>query len=503
MKKVKILTIILLLVLITMIGAFGIYFKVQNRMENKLKEYGYSMDLNGGRNIRLTVNTESKDVIKDSEGKEVETEEELTDDQLAEKGYTKESVPNNSQDVLNLENYEKAKKIIEDRLKEQNVEEYEVALNDETGEITVQIPENSNTDNIVSNLNTVGKFEILDSETNEVLMDNNDIKKAQVMYGASSSTTSGTSVYLSIQFTKDGAKKLEEISTNYTTQEETDTNITSEENTTTENTTNTQTEENTTNSTENTTNTTEDTSATSEEEKTEKQITMKIDDEEIMTTSFDEPIRTGTLQLTVGSSSTDADTLQSYMTNASSMASILTCGNMPVQYDIEQNEYILSDLGTEFLQYIKLAIIILMAIGIIILVIKYRANGLLAGLTMAGFAGLYTILLKYTNVTLSLQGIAGIIISLVLNYILINMLLSKIKNGEGKTEKEKVNKAITDSYKEFFIKIIPICIIAVVFALINWIPISSFGMTMFWGIVLIAVYDFVITSSILKIKADK
>ena len=495
MKKVKILTIILLVVLITMIGAFGIYFKVQNRMENKLKEYAYSMDLNGCRNVRLKVNTESKDVIKDSEGKEVETEEELTDDQLAEKGYTKESVPNNSQDVLNLDNYEKAKKIIEDRLKEQNVEEYEVALNDETGEITVQIPENSNTDSIVSNLNTVGKFEILDSETKEVLMDNNDIKKAQVMYGASSSTGSGTSVYLSIQFTKDGAKKLEEISTNYTKKEDSDANTTSEENTT-----NTQTEENTTNSTENTTNTTEDTSATSEEEKTEKQITMKIDDEEIMTTSFDEPIRTGTLQLTVGSSSTDADTLQGYMKNASSMASILTCGNMPVQYDVEQNEYILSDLGTEFLQYIKLAIVILMAIGIIILVIKYRANGLLAGLTMAGFAGLYTILLKYTNVTLSLQGIAGIIISLVLNYILINILLSKIKNGEGKTKKEKVNKAIADSYKEFFIKIIPICIMAVVFALINWMPISSFGMTMFWGIVLIAVYDFVITSTILKIK---
>ena len=141
-----------------------------------------------------------------------------------------------------------------------------------------------------------------------------------------------------------------------------------------------------------------------------------------------------------------------------------------------------------------------MAIGIIILVIKYRANGLLAGLTMAGFAGLYTILLKYTNVTLSLQGIAGIIISLVLNYILVTILFAKIKKGEGKTKKEKVNKAIADSYKEFFIKIIPICIIAVVFALINWMPISSFGMTMFWGIVLIALYDFVITSTILKIK---
>ena len=81
--------------------------------------------------------------------------------------------------------------------------------------------------------------------------------------------------------------------------------------------------------------------------------------------------------------------------------------------------------------------------------------------------------------------------------------LKNIKDAYKLFEKEKVNKAITDSYKEFFIKIIPICIMAVVFALINWMPISSFGMTMFWGIVLIAVYDFVITSSILKIKADK
>ena len=48
-------------------------------MENIIKNYSYAMDLKGARNIRLKVNQENKTVIKDSEGKEVESSEDLTD----------------------------------------------------------------------------------------------------------------------------------------------------------------------------------------------------------------------------------------------------------------------------------------------------------------------------------------------------------------------------------------------------------------------------------------
>ena len=70
--------------------------------------------------------------------------------------------------------------------------------------------------------------------------------------------------------------KLEEISKTYVDSEEN--NTTSEENNATS-------EENTAEE-----NTAEETKT---EDSTKKQITMKIDDEEIMTTSFDEPITTG------------------------------------------------------------------------------------------------------------------------------------------------------------------------------------------------------------------
>ena len=289
MKKIKIITMIVLVILITMVSFFGVYTQVQNRMENQVKEYALDMDLEGARYVRLSVNRESTDVIKDADGNEVETDEEMTDEQLAENGYTKESVPNNSEDILTVENYEKVKNIIGERLKSQGAGEYEIAVDNETGDILVEIPENENTDSLVSNINTIGNFEIIDADTKEILMDNNDIKLVNVMYGSSSSTSSGTTVYMNIEFNKEGTKKLENISNTYVESDE-DTSNTTSENTTTDNTT----EENTT--TDNTTSTEDST------ETTKKEITLKIDDEEIMTTSFDEPIENGKLQLSMGSS---------------------------------------------------------------------------------------------------------------------------------------------------------------------------------------------------------
>ena len=176
MKKVKILTIILAIVLVTMIAFGGIYIQVQNRMSDKVKDYSYAMDLKGSRNIRLKVDDSTNTIIKDSEGNEVEETEELTDEQLAEKGYTKEETPANSQYVLSEENYSKSKNIIEKRLKKLGVDNYIIKLDKQTGDIVIEIPENDQTDSIVSNIGTPGNFEIIDTETKEVLMDNNDIK---------------------------------------------------------------------------------------------------------------------------------------------------------------------------------------------------------------------------------------------------------------------------------------------------------------------------------------
>ena len=508
MKKVKIITMIVLIILITMVSFFGVYTQVQNRMENQVRNYALDMDLDGARYVRLSVNKESTEVIKDANGNEVETDEEMTDEQLAENGYTKESVPNNSEDVLTVENYEKSKKIISERLESQGVGEYEISLDNETGDILVQIPENNTTDTFVSNMNTVGKFEIIDADTKEVLMDNSDIKLVNVMYGSGSSTTSGTTVYLNIEFNKEGTKKLEEISNTYVKSTDT-TNTTSEDtNTTTENTTNTETENTSTDNTTTEGNTTENTTsgetdATEDSTETTKEITLNIDDQEIMTTSFDEPIENGKLQLSMGSATTDVDTLQDNISQASSIASVLDSGNLPIQYDIESNEYILSDITNTHIAYLALAVGIVLLIGLIIFIIRYRVNGLLSVIAFIGLVSFYLLVIRYTNVSVSIQGIVGIIVTIILNYIFINKILSTIKKSEDSKKLETVKEGIKESYREFFIKLIPICLSVIVFCFINWTTISSFGMVMFWGITLIALYNYLITATMLKVKAEK
>lgn len=472
MKKVKIITLTLVVLIITLVAFVGIYTKKQNRMENQVKDYKFAMDLEGSRNIRLTVNEDKKTIIKDAEGNEVEEAESLTDDEIAQKGYQKEEIPNNTEEIKTVENYQASKKMIEKRLEKLGINGYIVKLEEKTGDIAIELPENDDTDEVISNLSTMGKFEIIDSDTKEVLMTNNDIKQAKVMYGSGNSTStvsSGTTVYLDIEFNKEGAKKLEEISNKYVKVDEPTSQT--EEN---------QTEENAENK-DNGENTTE-----------EKKITMNIDDSEIMSTSFDEPIRIGKLQLSIGSATTDKETLQGYIDQATNMATVLDTGNIPVKYDIsaESNQYILSDITQNEAQIAIYVILAIIVIGLIFLGIQYKKLGLLGIISYIGFISTLLLVVRYANVIIAIEGLVGIIMALILNYILVKKLLEK---------HEKVGEA----YKDFFIRIIPIIILVIAFSFIKWTPISSFGMTMFWGIVLMAIYNVIITNNLLKIEAGK
>lgn len=475
MKVVKISTIILLIILVSMIGFLGIYKQNKNQMSNVVKDYSYSMAINGARNIKLVINTDTTEVIKDSEGNVIE---DATDEEIEQNGYVTEEVAVNSDEIKTVENYNKTKEIIEKRLKKLGVQEYNISLNTKTGEIIVEIPENDKADSVVSNLNTMGKFEIVDSETGEVLLDNSNIKSSSVLYNTE---TTGTTVYLEIAFNKEGKNKLEEISKTYVHVED---ETTSEDNIVEENATEEQEED------------------TETEETTDKEITMKIDDNEIMTTSFDESITTGKMQLSVGSATTDTKTLQGYIEQAQNMATVLDSGNLPIKYEIEKNQYLLSDISEEQIGYIATAIAILVIIGVIVLIIKYKAKGLLAGISFIGLTALYLLLIRYANVVISVESIFGIAIILILNFIFTFMLLGKIESNIKENKENVVNKATVEIYRKFFNRIIPICAIIIAFCFIKWIPISSFGMISFWGLLMIAVYNVVITRYLLKVSVE-
>ena len=486
-KKLKLITEILAIFVICLVSFVGIYTKNTNKMENKVKNYELSKDLKGYRELVFKVSDATE--VLDSSGKVVGNTDNYTDSTIESNSYKKSENKINDDADLTEENYEKAKTIIEKRLKSLKVQDYNLSLNKENGDIYLQIPENSETDHTVSNILQVANFEIKDSEdTSNVLVTNEDLKKVSAMYNT---TTSGTTVYLQIEFNKNGKNILKNLSTGeYKTDENLTNTTNSTDNTTSEDENNTSTSEENTSSDENkeNTNTDSENNTSSEENKAQKKIILSIDSNDMITTSFDDPIEDGIIDLSMNKATTDQDSISDTLQSASTIAAVVNSGKMPLTYKVSENNYVNTDITSNDLQKAIYIVIAIVAVILILLIVKYKAKGIIASIAYIGFVGLELLLVRYTNVTISLESIVAGIITLAINYMITYRLL---KTHE--TDAELKAKVYVNEFKSIIIKSIPIFIIAVVFVFIQWTKVSTFGMTLFWGLILSIIYNYVVT----------
>lgn len=486
-KKLKLITEILAIFVICLVSFVGIYTKNTNKMENKVKNYELSKDLKGYRELVFKVSDATE--VLDSSGKVVGNTDNYTDSTIESNSYQKSENKINDDADLTEENYEKAKTIIEKRLKSLKVQDYNLSLNKENGDIYLQIPENSETDHTVSNILQVANFEIKDSEdTSNVLVTNEDLKKVSAMYNT---TTSGTTVYLQIEFNKNGKNILKNLSTGeYKTDENLTNTTNSTDNTTSEDENNTSTSEENTSSDENkeNTNTDSENNTSSEENKAQKKIILSIDSNDMITTSFDDPIEDGIIDLSMNKATTDKDSISDTLQSASTIAAVVNSGKMPLTYKVSENNYVNTDITSNDLQKAIYIVIAIVAVTLILLIVKYKAKGIIASIAYIGFVGLELLLVRYTNVTISLESIVAGIITLAINYMITYRLL---KTHE--TDAELKAKVYANEFKSIIIKSIPIFIIAVVFVFIQWTKVSTFGMTLFWGLILSIIYNYVVT----------
>lgn len=441
-KGLKIALIILLIILISIISFVGIYVQEKKSMVNILKDYQLGMNLKGSRIVTTAVDTGVETIYYDKDGNVVEEETE---------GGSKKEVPINSEETLTKENYIKTKKIIEKRLDDYGISEYLIRQDENTGKLTVQMPENSDTDMAIQYIYTVGKFTIV-GENNEILLDRSNIKEAKAVYG---STNSGTTVYLNIEFNKDSIEKLKEISNTYVK------------------------------------------TTDSEGNETTKQISLKLDDSTLTSTSFGEEISNGILQISVGSESTDTTTINSYLEEARNLAILINDGELPIEYTLEQNRYVASDITTKDIVTAAIIVGITLIVAIIILAIIYKKNGILVGIANIGYAAILLILIRYTNVVITIEGLFGILASVVLNYIFSIYLLKTIK------EETDVKKAYNKTTLAMLFVLVPALIVGITLCFANWMPIYSFGALMFWGILTIFVYNTILTRTLLVCSTKK
>lgn len=470
-KKLKLVTKILAIIIVCLISFAGIYVQKTNKMENIVKDYEKNKDLTGYREITFNVSQATK--VLDENGNVVGNTDTIDDSTIESSKYTKSEEKVNGDDVLTEENFDKVQKILEKRLKGLNVQDYNISIDKQNGNVYMQVPEDENADAIVSNIKEVGDFQIKDSNDGTVYLDNSKLKSAKVMYNQSQN---GTVVFLELQLNKEGTKILEDLSTNkYATQadENKSDDTSSEENKTEENNDDSSSDEN-----------------SSEENKQEQsKVDLMISGSKILSTSFDEPLKDGKIDLTMNTATTDSSTISNYFDSASKIAVLLDNGNLPISYTLGENKYVTSDISSDIVNKVLIGVLIIFGILLIYMIIKYKSRGLLSAISFIGFAAIYSLILRYTNVEISIESIVAIIIALGLNYV-INMNLLKIKSDEKKLYNKK--------YLDLIAKVIPALAISVIFCFTKWSILVTFGMTMFWGIVLILLYNFLVTKNIVN-----
>jgi len=489
-RNLKVILVVLIVILISVISFGGIYYVNKGRMTNRLPDYILGSNIKGYRHVTLVASEDTQENKNNTNSNTTENTANTTENTTNTTENTTNTTENTTNSVNTAENYRKSANILKGRLKKLNVDNYNITCDENSGRIVIDIPEDDKTDIILSDLTEIGKFTIEDSETGEVLLDNSDVKS--VKFGQQNSEKSSTSsLVMGIEFDSKGTKKFRDVTKEY--QNNVNENVANE----TSNTSsmdNTNSTENATNETSSSKNSTEESNTTDSQKSSEtkdKKVKIKIDDAEILTTDFSEVIDNGILTLTVGNATDD-----SQKNSALNIGAIIENDPLPVKYTIEGNTYIESPIDRNTLNIIIYALIIIALIIAFVLIIKYRAIGILQVILSVGYVGLLLIVVRYANVVVSLEGILSIFVCYVINSVFAFMI-SKVLNNKELTKKES-KKLVNNVYKKYCLIVIPEMVIALICLFTSWSAIFSFGMILFWGIVISFVYNFIVTKFIEK-----
>ena len=456
-KHTKTITIIIILVLALLMFAsfFGVYKKNENGEKvNLLPNLKLGMEFGKTRTITANVSEQTTKTIYDAEGNIITPEDGV--EYTEEAGYKTVETPVNDASIKTLENYRKTKDIIEKRLEGNNIADFNIELDEKTGQIKLQIPENESADEIEYLIKNTGSLILLDSETFEVVFDNSYFDKAEVMR---SQGDIETGIFLQLSFNEEGTKRINELADIYktTTEEQTD-----------------------------------ETGETKQVEKS-KSVWVILNDSFLGATVLPNIVYDGKIILTFAASS-DTKELNEAVKSASQQAVLLNSGTTPLQYEYS-DEVVETNITTQSILLYLSAIGMVFLLAYAYLIIKFKAKGFISIYFQVGYLAVLLLLLRLTSVTITMEGMAAIIISLILDYIFTYITLTNLN-----TEVEGMYKK---SNLQFLFNSLPIYIIALVFTYGKLTYINSFGMTLFWGIIMVYLYNYVFTKYIYENLSEK
>lgn len=452
LKIIRLIAVLLIIVFITVIGFVGVYARTNGIWENVLPEYNLGIELAGYSELHFELDTteDTKDIYVDENGnykgdvikQQVETSSEEStslETSVVEKNPETEykienrTIPRNDSSKINIENFEKTKKIIQKRLENYNLYEYNIRQDSVTGKIILEVPTDSEVDLKASLVTTIGKLEFIDSETGVLLLEDSNLKNASPY--AMTNENGEYEVYMQLDFDETGKQILEKITSEYVQKVDESGNVAA------------------------------------------KTVEVRLDGQTLIVTSFKEPVSSGTIHVPMGDTTTDYNEYYQLVESVQEVSNLLNEEKLPLVYKIT-DEVGMQSVVTKNLR--NIAIITYAVIALIIsvyMIIKYKLEGLKQAIFNVGYLATLLIVIRYTNITITFNSLIALIALVVINYIFSIKFLNKFK------EEKNQKIALKEALKELYLAIIPVIIIAVIFTFMSAVVINSVGMTFFWGLI--------------------
>ena len=456
--KLKLILIILICVLVILFGFIGAYKKQGNLYKNILKDYKFASDIKGSTVMEFEVDDSVNTKYYDADGNEVEAD---SIEEGQEENYTTTEIPVNQEEELTVENYEKTVKIMKKRLSFLKADQYKIDLDKNTGKIVLTIDDDYIED-IENLLPLEGKLQLIDSKTEDVILDYTDFDSAEASYV---SLDDGYNTYITLKLNKSGLEKIKNID-KYKVVE-----------------------------TQNTENTEESEKTSTDTTDTTPKFKLMFDSDEICEMEYDKNLLLSgkVLRITTKSEISSSSTLNSQLNINTVVSKLATYGKLPIIYTLSAEEFVKADI-LNYNNYIIISVIVICALLVIYLIFKYKLNGIIASLGFITSIAIAIMLIKMIGIAISLNVIAAIAAIIILNTVLLTNLLKELSNKE---------KDFKENVKDAYLKVVDLCviitIILIVFAFANMTVISSVGLVLFWGYVSTLVGNLIFTVPMLYI----
>ena len=233
-----------------------------------------------------------------------------------------------------------------------------------------------------------------------------------------------------------------------------------------------------------------------EKVKVNHDISIKISDMEVLKAPFAEPNDTGILQLKMLNSDKlkegeDEEKIEDALREVRRLKTALELGKSPILYSlVGTTETVPADMKQNVLTIIVIIILVIAIFMALSYIYFVGIKGIYQTLVLISYILVVTLFIRFTDIVITIPAIIGVIILYILEYL---VLLKTVKGIRDKKEFNPMYDLV-----ELISKTYIIVILSIVLSFSTNILLSSLGMTLFTGIILLFTHNFLFNRKIGK-----